>query len=118
MKNVKRFIKTARKHIDHIEFHLNPKYATEPYSRYPRYKKFKDITVAEFLQGIFTLATDYRCLNARFIIGNVGLQTMQTGDEDWAVIDVDTGEVVVQFGTCSEIMYTNDFGKKLFKDVV
>ena len=116
MKNVNRFINEVIKCIDHCEFTLNPNNAFRCYSRYCGHKKFEDVTIAEFLQSMFAISEGNN-LNVRMTIGGVGLQSVDIKGEQWYMMDVDTGEIVILFSACSEIEWENAWARMKYVEV-
>ena len=115
MTNIERFIDLARGHIDVL---LDPVMATPPCNMYPSHRKLEELTVAEFFQAAHTLSLPGQ-YPPHFRLDKKVLATIDDyWDGSWAVMDVDTGEVVARFLACGKIYYANDFAKQKFIELI
>lgn len=104
MKNVKRFVKHAKKITLSGNIKYDPAWADMPYSRYVRLKKRKDITRIEFLDSYAMVTEWYNDEN------NTPLK-LRVDDKVLTVIpDTDSDAVHFVDEATGEVMLTLDLG--------
>lgn len=118
MKNVKRFVRHAKK----ITLSGNIKYDVQgaycPYTRYCFHKKRKDITRIEFLDSYFMVTEwlmDENDTHLRLRIDDKMIVVVPDSDtEDCHFVDMETGEVMLtlNFGL---VVYSTDWAEQKYE---
>jgi hypothetical protein len=118
MKNVKRFVRHAKKITRSGNIKFDPAWADMPYSRYVHWKKRKDITRIEFLDSYFMVTEWYNDENNTpldLLVDDKVLRVIPDTNSDAAhFMDVETGEIMLTLDIGS-VEYSTDWAEQKYQ---